>query len=124
MVTSPTKLSGFTTQIHDHIAYIEAGVYRKIIAKDGQRQAVLVCLKAGTYLSKHTSSHDGFMIVIEGQGTFTLEGEETTLEAGVFISLPANTAHAIHAIANLAFLKVVDSHNDCQEHPPSAEGSP
>lgn len=112
-ITTPTR---FMTQLLDEIEYAEE-VGRKIIAKDKHRQAVLVCLKAGTALQKHTSAYDGFITVIEGQGTFILEDQEIALEPGVFIAMPANAVHAVQAISNLAFLKVVDSHNDSQKHP-------
>ncbi|MBD2185664.1 cupin domain-containing protein [Planktothrix sp. FACHB-1355] len=117
MVTSTTKLVGFATQLRDLIEYGDSGVRRQIVTKDEKRQAILVCLKAGTVLNSHTSSHDGFITVIEGQGVFTLEGQEIALEPGVFVAMPANAVHSVNAIANLAFLKIVDRHDDCQEHP-------
>ncbi|HEY9623100.1 MAG TPA: cupin domain-containing protein [Crinalium sp.] len=116
MITTAAKPIGFTTQLHEHIEYVEDGVCRKIITKDEKRQAVLVCLKAGTHLSQHTSGHDGFITVIEGQGVFFLDDQEITLAPGVFIAMPTNVVHAITAIANLAFLKEVDRHEGCQEH--------
>lgn len=116
MIATTTNPIGFTTQLRDRIEYAAEGVRRQIVVKDEQRQAILVCLTAGTVLSSHSSSHDGFIIVIEGQGVFTLEGQEITLEPGVFISMPANAVHSVNAIANLAFLKVVDRHDDCKEH--------
>ncbi|MEH1934410.1 MAG: cupin domain-containing protein [Nostoc sp.] len=42
--------------------------------------------------------------VIEGRGVLTLQGREITLQPGVFVYLPANTPHALHALENLAFL--------------------
>lgn len=116
MIATTTKSIGFSTQLRDRIEYAESGVRRQILAKDEKRQAILVCLKAGTHLSSHSSSHDGFITVIEGQGVFTLEGQEIALEPGVFIAMPANAVHSVNAIANLAFLKVVDRHDDCQGH--------
>lgn len=116
MTTTTTEPIGFTTQLRTQIEYKDEGVHRQIIVKDEKRQAVLVCLKAGTYLSKHTSSYDGFMTVIEGQGVFTLEEQEIALEPGVFIAMPAHVAHSVNAITNLAFLKVVDRHDNCHEH--------
>ncbi|NJR63353.1 MAG: cupin domain-containing protein [Cyanobacteria bacterium CRU_2_1] len=117
MVATTTKPNGFTTQLRNQIEYATEGVRRKLIAKDEQRQAVLVCLKAGTRLLRHASSYDGFITVIEGEGIFTLEGQDIALEPGMFIALPAHAVHSVRAIGNLAFLKVVDSHNGYQEHP-------
>lgn len=116
MIASTTKPNGFTIQLRDLIQYGEEGVRRQIVTKDEKRQAILVCLTAGTHLSSHSSSHDGFIIAIDGQGVFTLEGEDIALEPGVFIAMPANVVHSVKAIDNLAFLKVVDRHDTCQEH--------
>lgn len=116
MTPTATKPGSFTTQLCEHINYTQNDAYRQIIFKDEQRQAVLVCLKAGTRLEPHAACHDGFITVIEGQGVFTLDHQEILLEPGVFISLPAKMLHAIDAIANLAFLKVVDRHDSCHGH--------
>jgi quercetin dioxygenase-like cupin family protein len=116
MVATITTPTGFTTQLLNETEYAEE-VRRKIITKDKRRQAVLVCLKAGTCLQKHTSAYDGFITVVEGQGLFILDDQEVLLEPGVFIAMPANAPHAVQADTNLAFLKVVDSHNDWQKYP-------
>ncbi len=116
-----TALGPFTTQLHDQIEYSSKGIQRKILVKDEKRQALLVCLIAGTQIPEHTGSHDGFFTVIEGRGIFTLDGQEVSLEPGVFINLPANTPHAISASENLTMLKVVESH-ECEAHPLSIGG--
>lgn len=116
MVATIIPTTRFTTQLLNEVEYTE-DVRRKIIVKDKRRQAVLVCLQAGTCLQKHTSAYDGFITVIEGQGVFTLEDQEILLEPGVFIAMPANAPHAVQADSNLAFLKVVDSHSEHQKYP-------
>lgn len=121
MVTTPIKPIGFTTQLRDQIEYPAAGARRKVIVKDEKRQAVLICLAAGTELKSHKAGHDGLITVIEGQGIFTLEGQAIKLEPGVLIDMAANAVHAVKATTDLAFLKVVESHDDCQHHGDHAE---
>jgi quercetin dioxygenase-like cupin family protein len=113
MVTAPGP---FTTQLHAQIEYSSKGMQRKILVKDEKRQAILVCLIAGTQIPEHTGLHDGFFTVIEGRGIFTLDGQKVSLEPGVFINLPANTPHAITASLNFPMLKVVESHSG-EAHP-------
>jgi quercetin dioxygenase-like cupin family protein len=100
----------FVTQLRDEIEYGDKGMVRKYLVRNQKQQAMLICLQAGIHIPKHTSSHDGFITVIQGRGVFLLAGQEVVLEPGVFVELPANTLHALTAIENLAMLKVVDQH--------------
>jgi len=110
-----TGFAPFITQLKNEVEYGENGMHRKILVKDENRQAMLLCLKAGTHIPEHVAHHDGFMVVVEGRGILKLDGKETALEPGVFIALHANTPHDLTALENLAMLKVVDSH-DCEPH--------
>jgi quercetin dioxygenase-like cupin family protein len=84
--------------------YTKLGVTRKALAKDEQSNFSLLCLTAGTSLPEHTAPRHVSLTVIEGRGTFTLNGQEIALQSGVFIYMPANTPHALHALENLALL--------------------
>ena len=95
-----TNSASFTGQLKESIDYSKPGVTRKAIVKDAQ----LMCLTAGTELSEHTASRIVTLMVIDGRGTFTLEGREIVMEPGVLIHMPANTPHAVRAEENLAFL--------------------
>ena len=99
--TNPTS---FTGQLKESIDYSKPGVNRKAIVKDAQPAIALMCLTAGTELSEHTASRIVTLMVIDGRGTFTLEGREIVMEPGVLIHMPANTPHAVRAEENLAFL--------------------
>ena len=46
----------------------------------------------------------GFVYVIEGKGTFVLEGEEIKMEPGVVIFMDANAKHSLKAEENTSFL--------------------
>ena len=84
--------------------YTKPGVTCKALAKDEQSNFSLLCLTAGTSLPEHTAPRHVSLTVIKGHGTFTLNGREIALQPGVFIYLPANTPHALHALENLALL--------------------
>lgn len=102
--TNSTNSSSFTAQLKEWIDYSKPGVTRKAIVKDAQPPIALVCLTAGTELPEHTAPRTVSLMVIEGRGTFTLEGHEIVMEPGVFIYMPAHRPHALRAEENLAFL--------------------
>ena len=89
-----TNSASFTGQLKESIDYSKPGVTRKAIVKDAQPAIALMCLTAGIVT----------LVVIDGRGTFTLEGREIVMEPGVLIHMPANTPHAVRAEENLAFL--------------------
>ena len=94
----------FTAQLKESIDYSKLGVTRKVIVKDVQPPIALMCLTAGTELSEHTASRIVTLMVIDGRGTFILEGREIVMEPGVLIYMPATTPHALRAEENMAFL--------------------
>lgn len=104
MVTTSTHSSSFNVQLKDWIDYSKPGVTRKAIVKDAQPPISLLCLTAGTELAEHTAPRTVSLMVIEGRGTFTLEGQEILMEPGVFIHMPPHARHALRAEENLAFL--------------------
>lgn len=104
MTTTSTTSASFTAQLKESIDYSKPGVTRKAIVKDAQPPIALMCLTAGTELSEHTAARIVTLMVIDGLGTFTLEGREIVMEPGVLIYMPANTPHALRAEENMAFL--------------------
>lgn len=84
--------------------YTKPGVSRKALVKNEQNSFSLVCLTAGTKMPEHATPRPVSVTVIEGRGVLTLRGQEITLQPGVFVYMPANTPHALHALKNLAFL--------------------
>ncbi|NJN90866.1 MAG: cupin domain-containing protein [Leptolyngbyaceae cyanobacterium SL_5_14] len=103
-MTTPTQTDSFTTDLHNHIQYREAGVFSKVLHKDICCQYTLFCLATGTDLTEHASTRNATIHVIEGRGTLTLKGQSITLTPGVLVFMPANAPHALRAAENLAFL--------------------
>lgn len=99
-----TATQTLQTQLKDKIEYAETGVLSKVLLKVPYCQYTLFCLASGTDIAEHTSTRNATLLVIEGQGTLTLEGQDIALEAGVLVFMPANAPHALKAAANLAFL--------------------
>ena len=61
-------------------------------------------MAAGTDLSEHTATKEGLIYVIEGKGTFVLNGEKIKMLPGTFITMSKNAPHSLEAEENTAFL--------------------
>ena len=96
-------------KINELIEYSQKGILSKEIVKDGKLNTTLFCMAEGTEMTEHTSTKEGFVYVIEGNGIFNLEGEEIIMSVGVFIRLEKNAVHSLKAKENTSFLLVLIS---------------
>ncbi|HEY9810418.1 MAG TPA: cupin domain-containing protein [Halomicronema sp.] len=115
MTTKNVETGSFTLHLNEQIEYPTGGVLSKVIAKTPNCQYTLFCLAAGTDISEHTSAKNATVHVLEGQGIFTLEGQEIALKPGVFIFMPAHAPHALKAQENLAFLLILSDNPQAKE---------
>ena len=88
----------------DLISYSKGGIVSKIIFKGGKNQVTLFCMAAGTDISEHTSTKEGYLYVLEGQGTFNLSGKDIQMKAGVIINITKNAKHSLKAEKNTSYL--------------------
>ncbi|MFO7890332.1 MAG: cupin domain-containing protein [bacterium] len=51
----------------------------------------------GQRLSEHTAPYDALVQVVDGKGTFTIQGVEHTVSAGQVLIMPAGKPHAVQA---------------------------
>lgn len=90
--------------LKEFIEYPKEGVLSKVLAKTDKNNVTLFCMAAGTEMSEHTSTKEGFVYVLEGNGVFNLEGEEINMQQGVFIFMKKDAKHSLKADENTAFL--------------------
>lgn len=86
------------------IDYSQGGVLSKEITKTNNIDVTLFCMAEGTEISEHTSTKEGFVLVLEGKGVFTLEGEEIMMEPDIFIPMKKYAVHSLKAEENTAFI--------------------
>lgn len=86
------------------IEYPKEGVLSKEIHKDKRANVTLFSMAKGTEISEHTSTKQGFVYVIEGNGIFNLEGKEIEMKPGVLIHMKENAVHSLKARENTSFL--------------------
>lgn len=77
---------------------ISAGaVVSRTLLKKETGNITLFSFDAGQGLSEHTSPFDAVVEVVEGEGTFVIDGESQTVKAGEMIIMPANVPHDVQA---------------------------
>jgi len=101
--------TNYNNDLKNLIAYPETGIISKIFVKDIHTQQNLFCLAAETTLEEHTSAKNATVIVLEGEGTLTLNQEKIELKQGVVVYMPAHAPHALEAKTNLAFWLILSA---------------
>ncbi len=91
------------------IEYPREGIISTVISKTGKKEVTLFFMAGGTEISEHTSTKEGMVYVLEGKGTFILQGEKIKMESGVIIFMDKNSPHSLEAESNLSFLLVLVS---------------
>ncbi len=90
--------------INEFIEYPKEGILSKEFIKDKNIDITLFCMAKGSSISEHTSTRGGFVQVIEGEGSFDLEGEEIQMKPGTIIFIKKNSKHSLKAKKNTSFL--------------------
>jgi len=93
--------------LKEMISYSEGGIISKELVK-GKTNVTLFCMAKGTELTEHTSTREGVVYVIEGGGTFTLEGEKIPMLPGTFIHMKKKAVHSLKVNENTSFLLVLN----------------
>ena len=90
--------------IIEMIEYPKEGVLSKEIFKNEKLDVTLFCMGGKTEISEHTSTKQGFIHVLEGKGTFNLEGKNIEMKQGIFIFMKENAVHSLNAEENTSFV--------------------
>lgn len=89
--------------IKELIEYPEQGILSKQIIK-GKLDVTLFCMAKNTELDEHTSTKQGTVQVLEGNGIFNLQGKDIEMKPGIIIFMEKNAVHSLKAYENTAFL--------------------
>lgn len=90
--------------LKDHIQYSPGSVVSKTMKENPAGTITLFAFDAGQGLSEHSAPFDAVVEVVEGEGLFTIGGEEHRLKAGQLIIMPANVPHAVRAVGKFKML--------------------
>ncbi len=82
----------------------EEGIFSRVLVKTSVSNHTLMCLAKGSAISEHTSTREAAVTVLQGKGTFILNGKKIKMKPGVFIFMPKNAPHSLSAKENLAII--------------------
>lgn len=90
--------------INQMIEYSSEGILSKELIKTKTMDLTLFCMAKDTKIGKHTSTNEGIVYVVEGNGNFNLEGKDIEMKPGVLIHMKANAVHSLSAKENTSFI--------------------
>jgi len=90
------------------IEYPKQGILSKEIIKKGNLDVSLFCMAKGSEIGEHTSTKQGVIYVLEGEGIFNLEGKRIEMKTGELIFMNKNSEHSLIARKNTSFLLVLN----------------
>jgi len=91
------------------IEYPKSGILSKVLVKSESKDVTLFCMSKGSELSEHTSTKEGFVHVLEGNGNFILKGKKILMKKGILIHMKKNAKHSLKATKNLTFLLILSN---------------
>jgi nitric oxide dioxygenase len=95
---------GFSKDLDKMMQFPKEGIFSTVLAKSSSYNYTLMCLAKGSDIDTHTSTKAGVVLVLKGNGNFTLFDQQIEMKAGTFIFMPKNAPHALKADEDLAFL--------------------
>ncbi|MFH1229123.1 MAG: cupin domain-containing protein [Candidatus Aenigmatarchaeota archaeon] len=93
--------------IKNMIEYPKEGILSKELFKTSKVDMTLFCMSRGSEMSKHTSTKEGLIIVLEGNGMFNLQGERIAMRPGISIRMKKNAVHSLKAKENTSFVLIL-----------------
>jgi quercetin dioxygenase-like cupin family protein len=81
----------------DQVSYQEGSVVSRKILGGKRGNVTLFAFAAGEGLTEHTSPYAALVVVLEGEASIRVGGEERSVQAGQAITLPATVPHALDA---------------------------
>jgi quercetin dioxygenase-like cupin family protein len=91
------NLIGKALNLKNEISYADGAVISKILLKKETGNITLFSFDKGQGLSEHTAPFDAVVQVVEGQGSFIIDGKLHTVKEGEMIIMPANIPHDVQA---------------------------
>jgi len=90
--------------ITELISYTKDGIISKELVREEHLNVTLFCMSKGSEMTEHTSTKEGTIQVIEGKGTFSLEGEDIVMKPGILIRMDKNAKHSLKAEEDTTFI--------------------
>lgn len=90
-------IKGKALNLKNEITYADGAVISKTLLKKETGNITLFSFDTGQGLSEHTSPFDAVVHVVEGEGSFIIDGDLKKVKEGEMIIMPANIPHDVQA---------------------------
>jgi quercetin dioxygenase-like cupin family protein len=94
---TPTITPAEALALQSLITPTEQGIASRVLARTSGGNVTLFAFDAGQGLTEHTSPFDALVLVLEGELTLTIGGEEVRALPGTIVRMPAAVPHAVDA---------------------------
>ena len=81
----------------EQVSIQEGQIVSKTLAQNEYVSITIFAFSKGEEIGTHDSSGDAMVLVLEGEGQFTIDGVDHFCKAGETIIMPANKVHAVYA---------------------------
>ncbi len=79
------------------VDYAEGSIVSRTLVESKGGTVTLFALDAGQSLSEHTAPFDALVLVLDGEGEFTVGGKTHRVATGQALLMPADIPHAVKA---------------------------
>jgi quercetin dioxygenase-like cupin family protein len=93
--------------LKDLIPLEKGSIVSKILAQNEHLSLTLFSFGKGQEIATHQSDGDALVSVLEGEGTFVVDGEPHLVKAGESLLMPHNHPHALKASSDFKMLLTV-----------------
>ena len=83
--------------LKDQVQTLPGMVVSKTLVQNSGVGITLFAFDSDQQISAHDSKGDAMVLVLEGEGIFTIQDQEYRLKEGETIIMPANIPHAVYA---------------------------
>lgn len=88
---------GQAIALASHIAVAPEAIVSKTLLDKPAGTLTLFAFDSGQGLSEHTSPYDATVLILEGEGTLTIDGRAIKASAGELVIMPAGVPHDVRA---------------------------
>jgi quercetin dioxygenase-like cupin family protein len=91
----------------DEVGYQPGQIVSKTLAQNKALSLTLFAFDKDEEISSHKSDGDAMILVLDGTGQVTIDGEIFNLKAGESIIMPAGKPHAVYATEKFKMFLIV-----------------
>lgn len=107
MSDTSSAAKGKAFNLKAFVDYADGSVVSKTLIKKDTGNVTLFAFDAGQGLSEHTAPFDAVVYILDGQAEIAIGGQPQNVVAGEMVIMPANVAHALHAVKRFKMLLVM-----------------